>query len=89
MSELVTFARELGVDTREFVTRKVAPLLDRLDAVEKRLAEVERRPALKYTGPYRNGDCYQPGCLVSRNGGLCLRRNPRAAFLARLTAAGV
>jgi hypothetical protein len=67
--DLAEMFGEIGQITREFVLRELdkatKPLLDRI-------AELERRPTLKYAGVWREGKAYPVGALVTRSGGLWL-----------------
>jgi hypothetical protein len=48
----------------------------RLDALERRIKELEDRPALKYVGSHRENEPYQEGSLVTKAGSLWLATEP-------------
>ena len=53
----------------DYVTARLAPVL-------ARLAALESRPHLKYAGPFRTGDVYAEGALVTHQGSLWLAESP-------------
>jgi hypothetical protein len=52
---------------KEAITDATRPLLERLDALERRLTEIESRPQLKYFGIWR-AHKYTEGAFVTDNG---------------------
>ena len=67
------FARAIGEETKAFVGEKItearAPLAERLDAIEKRIAALEAQPrGLKYLGVWDGQERYVPGDCVSDKG---------------------
>ena len=51
-----------------------------LTSIGQRLERLEQQPALKYCGPYRNADSYQPGAFVSKGGSLWLCERPTSGI---------
>jgi len=56
--------------TRDELWSLVAMLIDQMQKQNKRLAEFERRPALKYMGVWREGRAYGEGTLTTDHGAL-------------------
>jgi hypothetical protein len=57
------FGTELAREIKDYMRRTIAPL-------EKRIAELEGRPQVKYQGVYRPGAEYSEGALVTRDGSI-------------------
>jgi hypothetical protein len=57
------FGLELASGIKDYFRRAIAPL-------EKRIAELESRPQVKYQGVYRPGAEYSEGALVTRDGSI-------------------
>ena len=64
------FVTALAIDTRDFVSRALAPRDARLDAIETRLAELEARPVVTYKGVWAGDLSYGHGDLVTCNGNI-------------------
>ena len=57
------FGLEMAKEIKNYVRRAMAPL-------EKRIAELESRPQVKYQSVYRPGATYSEGALVTRDGSI-------------------
>jgi hypothetical protein len=78
-SDLAQFTRDLAADTREFVQKKFTgasePLNARLDALERRVAELEAHPkGMEYQGTWSDGEVYQKNDCVTRQGAMWVCR---------------
>jgi hypothetical protein len=67
------FATELAKEIKSYVARKLAPL-------EKRIAELESRPELKYCGIWVAGKTYAENSLVTHAGSLWIAKQKTASF---------
>ena len=69
---LTTLVRDLARDTKAFVTKAIAdaarPRDARLDAFERRLGALERRPPVTYKGVWAGDVVYGLGDLVTHRG---------------------
>lgn len=65
---LDTIASGLAPVLKELFT----PRDSRIEALERRCAALETRPALKYVGVFREGQRYTAGSLITRAGSLWL-----------------
>ena len=61
--DLTKFAADLGRMTKQYVADAIGPL-------ERRIAELEQRPSLKYQGVWRSDVQYAGGDTVSHGGGM-------------------
>lgn len=61
------FGQEIVAEVRGFVEREAKVLVERLDALERRLAEVEAG-GIKYFGVWQAAGAYKRGALVTHRG---------------------
>lgn len=64
---------------REYVEKKTSPADMRLDALEARMSELEKRPTAKWAGIWQPEKSYQPGNLVTRSGSLWISILPTSS----------
>jgi hypothetical protein len=67
--------------TAEVLRNKLAPLHDRITALEQQLAEV-RTKSVRYDGVWKAGTIYETNTMVTHDGGLwcCLETHASNAF---------
>lgn len=80
MSELEAICKVTSRALKEYVARMLEPALERLDALERRSAELESRQSLvesksmTYEGVWKDGVTYEPGAAVTHQGGVWVTR---------------
>jgi hypothetical protein len=52
----------------DIIAANIKPLAARLEEQQRRIAVLERQPALKFVGPYRDGTHYLAGSITQRQG---------------------
>ena len=69
-ADIAALVGGLAPGIRDYFQDSVTPIVQRLKAIEERLATIETRPSVRYAGVWSDGRSYTEGNIVTYAGGL-------------------